>query len=124
MLLFDVGGALFPLRRGSIPKDEARGGVAQSLLDLRDDHLDRDCVVPAPRHNDVRVALARLDELQVHRLHGRQVLVDDFVEGPSAGAHVAADAANEPDVGIGVDEHFHVAELAARVGRRRAGFRR
>ena len=86
--------------------------VSQSSLNLRDDHLDGDGVVPAARHDDVRIALARLDELQVHRLDGGQVLVEDFVERAAALRDVAPDAANEPDVGVGVDEDFHVAQLA------------
>jgi len=51
----------------------------QSPLDLSDDHLDCDRVVAAAWHDDISVTLARLDELQMHRLHRGQILVDDFV---------------------------------------------
>src|SRR5688500_17598407 len=47
----------------------------QAPLDLCDDHLDGDRVVPTARHDHVRIALARLDELLVHRPHGREVLL-------------------------------------------------
>ena len=48
-------------------------------------HVDGDGVVAALRDDDVGVALARLDELEVHRLDGRQVLFDDRL-APSARA--------------------------------------
>jgi len=84
----------------------------QSSLNLSDDHLDRDRVVPAARHDDVRVAFARLDELEVHRLHGRQILFDYLVQRTAAVVGVALDAANESNVGVGIDENLDVAQLA------------
>jgi hypothetical protein len=80
----------------------------QSPLDLSDDHLDRDRVVSAARDDHVRVALARLDEFAMHRLNGREVLLDDLVEWPAANVGIALDAANEPDVRICVHEHLDV----------------
>ena len=80
--------------------------------DVGDDHVDGDRVVAAARHDHVGIALARLDELQVHRLDGSEVLVEDFVERAAALGHVAANAADEADVGVGVDEDLHVAEIA------------
>jgi hypothetical protein len=80
----------------------------QPPLNLSDDHLDRDCVVPSARDDHVGVPLARLDELKVHRLHARQVLLDDLVEGSPAHVGVALDTANQPYVRVGVDEHFHI----------------
>ena len=66
---------------------------------------------------DVSVPPRRLDELQVHRLDGREVLVDDFIERPATLARIALDASNETDVGVGVDEHFDVAQLSySRIG--------
>ena len=46
------------------------------------------------RHDHVGVALARLDELQMHRLHRRQVLLDDLIERSAAHVGVALDAAS------------------------------
>src|ERR1035437_3944068 len=63
----------------------------------------------AARHDDVRVALARLDELEMHGMDRGEVLVEDLLQRPAALFHVAADAADEPDVGGGVDEGLHVA---------------
>ena len=48
----------------------------------------------------------------MHRLNGREVLFEDFVERSAAFGHVAPNAANESDVGVGIDEHFDVAEVA------------
>jgi hypothetical protein len=81
----------------------------QSPLDLSDYHLGGDRVVSAARHDHVRVTLARLHELAVHRLNRREVLLDDLVERSPANASVPLDATDEPDVRIRVNEHFHVA---------------
>src|SRR5207302_1242703 len=64
--------------------------VGEPSLDLRDNHLDRDRVVAAPRHDHVRVALAGLDELQVHGAHRGEVLLEDLVDGAAALRDVAA----------------------------------
>jgi len=84
----------------------------QAALDLSDDHFDRDRVVTSPRHDHVGVPLARLDELQMHRLHGREVLLYHVVERASAYMRVALDAPDEPHIGLSIDEHLHIAQLA------------
>jgi len=84
----------------------------QAALDLSDDHFDRDRVVTSSRHDHVGVPLARLDELQMHRLHGREILLDHVVERASAYMRVALDAPDEPHIGLGIDEHLHIAQLA------------
>jgi len=68
-------------------------------------------VSPA-RNDDVGVTLARLDELEMHRLDGGQILLDDLVERPAADVSVALDPANEPDVRVSVYEHLDVAKVA------------
>ncbi len=68
----------------------------------------------ALRQNDVRVALGRLHELEVHRLDGVQVLIDYRVHRPAALGDVALQPANEPRVGVGVDEHLDVHQFAQR----------
>jgi hypothetical protein len=85
--------------------------VLQSPLNLSDDHLDRDRVVSAARHYDIRVTLARLDEFAMHRLNGGQVLLDDFIECSPANVGIALDSSNEPDVRIRVDEYLDVAKI-------------
>jgi hypothetical protein len=95
-----------------MPRPRTSGAVLQSSLNLSDDHLDSDRVVSPAGHYHVGVALARLDELEMHRLHGREVLFDDFVERPPAQVGVSLDAPDEPDVRIRVDEDFHIAEVA------------
>src|ERR1700741_510376 len=87
----------------------------QSALNLSDYHLDSDCIVSAPGHDDVSVPLARLDELEVHRLHSRQVLLDYFVERSSSIVGVALDSADEANVGIRVDEDFDIAQVTQAV---------
>jgi len=78
----------------------------------REQHVDRHRVVPALRHDHIRVPLARLDELEVHGLHGAQILLDHRVHRPPALGHVAAEPPNEPHVVVGVDEHLDVEQPA------------
>jgi len=87
----------------------------QSPLNLSDDHLDSDRIVSAPRHDNVSVPLARLDELEVHRLYRRQVLLDYLVERSSSFVGVALDATNEANVGIRVDEDFDITKVSQAV---------
>jgi hypothetical protein len=95
-----------------MPRPLTCGGVLQTPLNFSDDHLDRDRVVTAARNDHIRVSLARLDELEVHRLNGGQVLLDDFIQRPAAHVSVALDAADESNVRVGIDENLDVAEVA------------
>jgi hypothetical protein len=85
--------------------------VLKSPLNFSDDHLDGDRVVATARHYDVSVALARLYEFAMHRLHGGQVLLDNLIKWSSAIVRVALDPPNEPDVGVRIDEYFDVAKI-------------
>ena len=111
-------------RRGRRRRRAHRRRRREPARDRADEQVDRDRVVPAARHDHVGVALARLDELQVHRLDGGEVLVEDFLQRAAALFHVAPDAPDEPHVGVGVDERLHVAARRARARRRTAGSRR
>lgn len=48
-----------------------------------DQHLQRDLVFSTLRNDDICASLARLHELFVHRLHGREILADDALKRPS-----------------------------------------
>jgi hypothetical protein len=85
--------------------------VLQAALNLSHYHLDCDRIVAAPRHYHIGVTLARLDELAVHRLYGREVLVNDLIERPAAIAGVTFDSPNQSDVRIGVHEYLDVAKI-------------
>jgi len=85
--------------------------VLKSPLNFSDDHLDRDRVVAAARDYDISVALARLYEFAMHRLHGGQVLLDDLIERSPAIVRVALDSPYEPDVCVRIDEYLDVAEI-------------
>src|SRR3954471_21204377 len=95
-----------------MPRLTAGRSARQSSLNLSDDHFDRDGVVTAARYDHIRVALARLDELQVHGLNRRQVLLDDIVERTAASVGVPFDTPYQTNVGVGVDEDLDVAQIA------------
>ena len=77
-----------------------------------DHDIEGDAVVAALGDDEIGPALARLDELQVHRPHRLVVLLADLTEGAAARLHVAADAAEDADVGVGVDEDLDVEAIA------------
>src|SRR5688572_29724266 len=64
------------------------------------------------RHDHVSPSFAGLYELEVHGAHGAQILRENLLQGASAGNQVALDAANEPNVRVGIDVNLHVTELA------------
>src|SRR4051794_35380353 len=88
------------------------GSVLQTPLNFSDDHLDGDRIVTAARNDHVGVALARLDELEMHWLNGRQILLDDFVERPAAHVGVALDATNKSYIRVRINENLDVTEVA------------
>jgi len=94
-----------------MPRLHTAGAVLQSPLNLSDDHLDSDRVVSTAWNDHVGVTLTGLDELTVHRLNGRQVLLDDFIEGSPANMGVALNSSNESDVRIRIDEYLDVAKI-------------
>ena len=62
--------------------------------------------------DDVGVLAARLNELLVHGLDGRQVLRDDALKRAAAVAHVAQRAAQDANIGVGLDEDLDVEHFA------------
>src|SRR5205807_7793039 len=70
--------------RPSLPSTKA-------LLHRACHHLDGDVVEPSVRDDDVRVPLRGLDEAEVHRADGAEVLFDDAVEIAAAFLDVPRD---------------------------------
>ena len=62
--------------------------------------------------DDVGVAFRRFDERQMRGPHGSEVLGDDRLLRSAPLMDVALEAADEPDVGIGVDKDLQVHVLA------------
>lgn len=60
------------------------------------------------KHNDIGILAARLNELLVHGLDGRQILRDDALKRAAAVAHVAQRAAQNANIGVGLDEDLDV----------------
>src|SRR3954463_2857088 len=94
-----------------MPRPRTCGGVLQTSLNFSNDHLDGDRVVTAAGNDHVGVPLARLDELEMHGLNGRQILLDDFVERSAPHVRVALDTANKSNVRVRINENPDVTEL-------------
>ena len=62
--------------------------------------------------DDIGILAARLNELLVHGLDGRQILCDDALERAAAVAHVAQRAAQNANIGVGLDEDLDVKHFA------------
>ena len=84
-------------------------------LDAVDDHLERDQVFAALRDDKIRIFLARLNIELVHGLDGGQILVNDGIDAASAFFHVAADAAAQAHVSIGVNKDADVHLITQRL---------
>ena len=81
------------------------------MANLRDDHRDRNLIVATARNDDVRVPLAGLDELEVHRLHRGQILIENLLERAIALDQIAPESSDQPNVGVRVDENLHVEQV-------------
>lgn len=79
-----------------------------------DDEVNSNFVAAAFGNDDVGVAFGRFDKFHVHRANGAQVLLDDGFSGAAALAHIAAHAADEAEIGVGVHKDFNVQEIAKR----------
>ena len=82
--------------------------------DALHDHVERHKVVPALEHDDVGVLAAGLDKLLVHGLDGGEVLRDHALERAATVADVAAGAAQDAHVCVGLHEDLDVEQLAQR----------
>jgi hypothetical protein len=54
------------------------------------------------------MALAWLDEFQTHRLHDREILLVDRLDGPAPLLDIPTGAADEADIGIGIHGYLDV----------------
>ena len=81
-------------------------------LNFDNDHIDRDLVLSAARNDDIGPALAWFDELEVHRLHSRNVLMDDRVDQPASFDNISPQTTNEALVRVSVDVDFRINEIA------------
>src|SRR5207244_6987104 len=97
-------GVIFAARPGSFRLGEERA-------DLRLHEVDRDEVVSAFGDDEIRVALRRLDELEVHRANARLVLTNDLIQGAASLGDVALESPDETDVRIGVDVDLDVHQV-------------
>ncbi len=76
------------------------------------DRVERRGIVAALGYDEMGVTPARRDVGLVHRSHAEAVLSVDGREVPPSLIHVAANAAEEPDVVVRVDEEAKVEEVA------------
>src|SRR6202000_3140931 len=86
--------------------------LAEHVAQLAENEVDGDMVVAAFGHDQVGPALRRLAELQMHRPHGRVILLAHLLKRAPALLEIAANAAKDAQVGVGVDEDLDVEQLA------------
>ena len=92
--------------------DGCAGLLLEQGFEAGCDHFHRNRVQAPFGDDDIGVALGGFDELQVHGADGGEVLVDDHFGGAAALFDVALEAADEADVGIGVDEDLDIEQGA------------
>ena len=79
---------------------------------MRQNHIRGDGEVAVAWHDEVRVFAGGFDISLVHGARGCEVLMDDGFGGATAFIDVAADAANQANVGRDIYENFQVEEIA------------
>ena len=90
----------------------SEGGGAEKFLNFRYDHIDGNCIFAAHRDDNVSPAFTRLDKFEMHRFDRRNVLLHDRFDGTVAFEQITLQPAQEPFVGIGIDEQFDVHQFA------------
>ena len=115
-----------PNRSKSITRDRAQGNRGKircanqntasvcKLFEPFDDEIEGDEIVAAFGYDDVGISFRRLDEFQMHRPDGFVILLSDGIKVAAAFAHIAADAAKDADIGVGIDENFDIEHIAQR----------
>lgn len=76
--------------------------------------IDAHFIVAAFGNDDVGVSFAGLDEFEVHGADSFLILLDDGFQSPAALEHVTDQAANEADIGVGIDEDLQVHQISQR----------
>ena len=84
----------------------------EDAADALGDHFDGHGVIAAFRDDDIRVALAGLDEAQVHRADGAHVLLDDGSDAAAALLRIAFQAADKAHVRVDIHEDLDITERA------------
>src|SRR5262249_35812857 len=70
----------------------------QPLANLSANQIDAHKIMTTLWNNDVGKTFRRLNELDMHRAHRSDVLINDRIKGATAFGNVAPQAANEPQV--------------------------
>ena len=96
---------------------ERTSSSAEQIAQPPDDHVERRRVLAALGDDEVRVAPAGRHVELVHRPHALAILLLDRPDVAAAVLDVAANAAQEADVVVGIDEEAQV-ERVAKVGNR------
>ena len=102
-----MGKRVISLEKGASWR-ERRASGRQHRAHARDHRLERHLVLGALGHDQVGVALRRLDELEVHRAHRVEVLALHGLEAAPALVDVPLQAPQDAHVGVGVDEELDV----------------
>lgn len=86
--------------------------VGYAVFDLCEQHIERHFVFAPFGDYHVGVTLARLNEAVVHGLDGGEILLYDRVNAPASLFNVAAQSAQDPHVGVGIDKYFYIKEVS------------
>src|SRR5436853_737028 len=82
--------------------------ACQRRANLARDKIDSNVVETAFRNDNVRVPFRGLDKLKVHRPDDGRILADDRFDSTAALVNIAIKAANESNIGVGVDKNLKI----------------
>lgn len=77
-------------------------------VDMVLEHLHGSLIITTFRNNNIRVFLAGLHKLLMHRFHRIHILVDDGFQASGPLENVSLETADQTDIGIGVHEDTHI----------------
>lgn len=81
-------------------------------VDMVLEHLHGSLIITTFRNNNIRVFLAGLHKLLMHRFHRIHILVDDGFQASGSLENVSLETADQTDIGIGVHEDTHISIIS------------
>ena len=85
--------------------------MIQKSPDFCSNQINRHVVFATFWHDDIRIALGRLDKLMIHGFDHGQVLFDNRIQGPAPLFHIPFNPANNANIVIRIHIDFDIHQI-------------